>query len=134
MRYVFRVAALAAAIAAVGLVNPADAKPKHKHGDDYHAYADHAYGHHNRWHADRHYRGPGYPYSGSSMAPGWQGWHSGERPPGWSHGAKRGCTATTCRRDCTGSITASPNHSSGLGWAGRCRPLERRFRWHQRCW
>jgi len=90
MRNIFRVAALAAAIAVVGLVNPADAKPKHQHGDDYHSYADHAYGHHNPWHADRHYRGPGYPYSGSSMAPGWQGWYGGERPPGWSHGAKRG--------------------------------------------
>ena len=25
-------------------------------------------------------------------------------------------------------------YSSGLGWAARCRPSERRFRWHQRCW
>ena len=29
---------------------------------------------------------------------------------------------------------SNPNHSSGLGWAARCRPPERRFRWHQRCW
>ena len=29
---------------------------------------------------------------------------------------------------------SSPNHSLGLGWAARCRPSERRFRWHQRCW
>jgi hypothetical protein len=90
MRNVFRVAAFAAAIATVGLVNPADAKPKHNHGHDHHAYANHAYGYHNSWHADRYHRGPGYPYSGSSMAPGWQGWYGGDRPPGWSHGAKHG--------------------------------------------
>jgi hypothetical protein len=90
MRNVFRIAALAAAIAAVGFINPADAKPKHKHGHDHHAYADYARGYHNHRHADRYYRGRGYPYSGSSMAPGWHGWYGGERPPGWSHGVKRG--------------------------------------------
>jgi hypothetical protein len=90
MRNVFRIAALTAAIAAVGLVSPADAKPKHNHGDQHQAYAGHSRGHHEYRHAYRHYRGPGYGYSGSSMAPGWQGWYGGERPFGWSRGMKRG--------------------------------------------
>ena len=80
MNKFFRMAALAAAVIVVGLINPADAKPKHKHK-----------------HAKRHHRGPDYRYSGASMGPhGWtgygpaHGWYGGERPPGWSRGAKRG--------------------------------------------
>ena len=94
MQKFFRITAFAAAIVALGLANPAEAKPKHKHG--YHAYSGQVYkpGKHKYRHAKRHYRGPEYRYSGASVAPwGWGGyapWYGGDRPPGWSQGAKRG--------------------------------------------
>ena len=90
MRNIFGAAALVAAIAAVGFANPADAKPKHHHGHHHHAYAGHSHGYYGPRHAYRHDRWPGYRYSGSSMAPGWQGWYGGDWPPGWGHGVKRG--------------------------------------------
>lgn len=88
MGAILRMAALAAAIAAVGVVTPADAKPKH--GQEHYVSRHHAPMHNGYGHASRHYSGYGHRYSGSSMAPGWRGWYGGERPPGWSHGAKRG--------------------------------------------
>lgn len=91
MGAILRMAALAAAIAAVGVVAPADAKPKHGHGQyvsRHQARIDHGYRN-----VYRHYRGPEYRYSGSSMAPGWRGRYGGERPPGWNHGVTRGWNA-----------------------------------------
>jgi hypothetical protein len=97
MRNVFQMAALAAVIVAVGLVNPAAAKPKHKDGQQAHAGQVYKQPKHKNRHAKRHRRGPEHRYSGASvMPPGWaghgpsHGWYGGDRPPGWSRGAKRG--------------------------------------------
>ena len=106
---VFRMAALAAAIAAVGLAHPAAAKPKDKHGQGHDTYAAQVAGQPGQQYIPQQQRGPGYPNGGAAMMqPGMQpgrqsgmmpgsgghaapqgGYGSGQ-PPGWSHGAKRG--------------------------------------------
>jgi hypothetical protein len=99
MRNIFRMAAFAAAIAAIGFVGPVEAKPKHKQG--HHAHAGQVHKHykhkHKHRHARRHSRGPEHRYSGAStVPPGWvvygppHGWYGSDRPPGWNRGAKRG--------------------------------------------
>jgi hypothetical protein len=96
MHKFFRMVALVAAIAAVGLVNPAVAKPKKKQDHGHHAYAGQVYkpGKYTSRHANHHYRRPEYRYSGASVAPWGRGfyapWYGGDRPPGWSRGVKRG--------------------------------------------
>ena len=105
MRNVFRVAALAAAIAAVGLAHPAAAKPKDKHGQGHDAHAAQVAGQPGQQYIPQQQRGPGYPNGGAAMMqPGMQsgmmpgsgghaapqGGYGGGQPPGWSHGAKRG--------------------------------------------
>ena len=100
---VFGMAALAAAIAAVGLAHPAAAKPKDKHGHD--TYAAQVAERPGQQYIPQQQRGPGYPNGGaammqpgrqSGMMPGSgghaapQGGYGGGQPPGWSHRAKRG--------------------------------------------
>ena len=110
MRNVFRMAALAAAIASVGLAHPATAKPKDKHGQGHDTYAAQVAGQPGQQYMSQQQRGPGYSTGGAAMMqpggmqPGMQpgmmpgsgghaapqGGYGGGQPPGWSHGAKRG--------------------------------------------
>ena len=70
---VFRMAALAAAIAAVGLAHPAAAKPKDKHGQGHDTYAAQVAGQPGQQYIPQQQRGPGYPNGGAAMMqPGMQ--------------------------------------------------------------
>jgi hypothetical protein len=83
MRSVLRITALATVIVAVGLLNPAEAKPKHKHGDGQRVHMAQASGQPGQQ-IDQQHRGPGNPLGGASMMP------SGMPPGGGGQAAAQG--------------------------------------------